>query len=90
MNKQELVNRLQESLGDGYSKKETAHVLDSVVSTLKESLREGEAIKIYGLGTFSTRRYDARLARNPRTNEPVQVPESRRVHFKPSKTIIAD
>ena len=86
MNKKELINMLQANLGEGYSKAETTRVLDVVFSTIKDALEEGDSVRVTGFGSFKTKQYPARTARNPRSGEPVQVPARRVVRFKQFKS----
>ena len=85
MNKKELVSALQEKLGD-YTKTETEKILSAVIDTLKEALEEGDTVRLTGFGRFSTKQYPPREARNPRTNETVQVGARRVVRFKQFKS----
>lgn len=50
-----------------------------------QSLAEKKTIKISGLGSFSTYESAARMARVPRTQEPVQIPAKTRIRFRPNK-----
>ena len=47
-------------------------------------LTEDGRVEIRGFGTFSTRRRDGHLGRNPLTGEPVQIEARRVLHFRPS------
>ena len=54
-----------------------------LLQLLSETLASGNRIEIRGFGTFVLRRHPPRTARNPKTGEPVQIGNHRRVHFKP-------
>lgn len=56
-------------------------------STMSEALSRGEEVRIHGFGTFKTAQRAARMGRNPRTGESVQVPARRVVRFSPSTTL---
>lgn len=87
MNKKELVDALQNQLGsDEYTKSEAEEILVAFINTVKAALEEGEDVRLTGLGVFSTKQYAPRTARNPRTNQPVQVPAKRVVRFKQFKS----
>ncbi len=60
-------------------------VVKSILEAMAESLAQGHRIEIRGFGSFSVNRRPARLGRNPRTGEAVQIPEKRVIHFKPGK-----
>ena len=68
--------------------KQLAEVLvTATLETRIESLHAGESIEIRGLCSFRLRQRRARLGRNPRTGEEVQVPAKRVCYFKPGKTL---
>ncbi len=54
-----------------------------IIEMMNEALEKEDRIEIRGFGTFEVRRYNPRLARNPRTGEEVQLPARRGIHFKP-------
>ena len=62
-----------------------------IVETLFESvigaLKSGDKIEIRGFGSFRTRQRKARVGRNPKTGERVDVPAKRVPFFKPSKEL---
>jgi integration host factor subunit beta len=49
------------------------------------SLSSGERIEIRGFGSFSLHKRPQRIGRNPKTGEPVALPEKHVPHFKPGK-----
>ncbi len=85
MTKADLVEQVAEAIGPGLTKKECALVVDGFLNAVKQALARGDGIEIRGFGTFKVRHRKARLARNPRTGEPVQVPAHASPVFKPSK-----
>ena len=60
-------------------------MVDGFLNALKRALANGENIEIRGFGTFKVRRRKTRIARNPRTGDPVEVPSRSVPVFKPSK-----
>ncbi len=85
MTKAELVEQVAEAIGPGITKKECALVVDGFLNAVKQALGRGNGIEIRGFGTFKVRYRRARVARNPRTGEPVDVPARISPVFKPSK-----
>lgn len=85
MTKADLVDQITEAIGPGITKKDCALVVDGLLNAVKAALAGGERIEIRGFGTFEVRHRKSRTARNPRTGEPVEVPERMVPHFKPSK-----
>lgn len=83
MTKADLVERIANSTG--LTKKDTALAVDHLISAVKDALREGRHIEIRGFGTFKVRQRRTRMARNPRTGDPVKVPARAVPVFKPSR-----
>jgi integration host factor subunit beta len=48
-------------------------------------LVKGHRIEIRGFGSFTVNHRPARVGRNPRSGERVDIPEKRVPHFKPGK-----
>jgi nucleoid DNA-binding protein len=55
--------------------------------TISGALTGGDEVRIHGFGTFKTTQRAARVGRNPRTGESVQVPARRVARFAPSTTL---
>lgn len=85
MTKADLVEQVAEAIGPGITKKDCALVVDGFLNAVKQALANGENIEIRGFGTFKVRKRKTRMARNPRTGDPVRVPSRAVPVFKPSK-----
>ncbi len=85
MTKADLVEQVAEAIGPGITKKDCALVVDGFLNAVKRAMVNGENIEIRGFGTFKVRRRKSRMARNPRTGDPVRVPSRALPVFKPSK-----
>ena len=85
MTKADLVEQVAEAIGPGITKKDCAMVVDGFLNAVKKALATGDNIEIRGFGTFKVRRRKTRMARNPRTGDPVKVPMRAVPVFKPSK-----
>ena len=59
-------------------------ITDTMLGILSDTLNKGEAIQFIGFGTFDVRHTPERMARNPKTLEPVLIPERYKAVFKPS------
>lgn len=79
MTQTELIDQLAHA--SGLQKKQAKAFLDSFAEIIEKS--EYTAIK--GFGTFKKVIVPARTARNPRTGEPLQIPEKVKLTFKASK-----
>ncbi|MFT7580631.1 MAG: integration host factor subunit alpha [Myxococcota bacterium] len=86
MTKADLVEAVYGKL-DGFSKKESSDIVESVFEMMKETLEHGEKIKISGFGNFALRDKKARIGRNPRTGEAITIPPRRVLTFKPSQVL---
>jgi len=93
MTKADLVEKVTASIartaGPMISKKDCARVVDAFLDAVKDALSDQHNIEIRGFGTFKIRRRKTRMARNPRTGEPVQVAARPVPVFKPSKELRA-
>ena len=85
MTKADLVEQVAEAIGPGITKKDCALVVDGFLNAVKLALAKGDNIEIRGFGTFKVRERKTRMARNPRTGDPVKVPMRMVPVFKPSK-----
>ena len=74
MTKADLVQLASEAIGPGITKKDCAVVVDAFLNSIKDAMAEHKNIEIRGFGTFKVRERKSRLARNPRTGDPVEVP----------------
>jgi DNA-binding protein HU-beta len=62
-------------------------MLNDTVDLLSKHLVKGSKVRILGLGIFQVKRREARMGRNPRTGEPVQIKASKKVTFRASKEL---
>ena len=85
MNKSELVDAIASSAS--LSKADAAKALDATISAITGSLRQGQSVTIVGFGTFLVRESKARMGRNPRTGESIQINASKRPSFKAGKAL---
>ena len=65
MTKIDIIQNVYEKLG--FSKKESADIVESVFDIIKDSLAQGERVKISGFGNFMVKEKRARRGRNPQT-----------------------
>ena len=82
MTKADIIENIYERVG--FSKKEAAELVEIVFETIKETLEDGEKIKISGFGNFVVRQKNARKGRNPQTGEEIRLAARRVLTFKPS------
>jgi DNA-binding protein HU-beta len=80
MNKTQLVDALAARLGD---RRNAATAVDGLLETIVETVGSGDSVSLPGFGVFTARARAARLARNPRTGETVDVPATTVPAFRP-------
>ena len=85
MTKAEIVGKICEKVG--YSKKESADMVETVFNILKSTLENGEKIKIAGFGNFEVKQKADRRGRNPQTGEAIMITARRILTFKPSAVL---
>jgi integration host factor subunit alpha len=86
MTKAEIVQALYSKVG-GFSRKESAELVDLVFEMMKETLGKGEKIKVSGFGNFVLRDKRQRPGRNPQTGQPIRISERRVLTFKASQIL---
>ena len=85
MNKQSIIEAVHEKVGG--TKVSAEQAVDTVVDSIVDTMKKGEEVSIAGLGIFSVKLRAARTARNPRTGEPIQVPEMNVPKFRAAKAL---
>jgi len=85
MTKADIIEAVYEQIG--FSKKEAAEVVEIVFDTMKDTLADGEKIKISGFGNFVVRPKRARTGRNPQTGEQITISARKVLTFKPSQVL---
>lgn len=82
MNKSELIATMIET--SGLSKKDCDATLSAFIATIEGALKSGDKVQLVGFGSFEVRERAARIGRNPRTMETVEIPASKVPAFKAS------
>ena len=85
MNKTELVAVVAEK--SGLTKKDAERVVSATFETITAQMMKGEKVQISGFGIFEVKEREARVGRNPRTKEAIEIPASKVPAFKASKTL---
>ena len=83
--KADLANTLFEQLG--LNKREAKEFVELFFEKIRESLENGESVKLSGFGGFSVRDKKSRPGRNPKTGEEVPVTPRRVVTYKASQKV---
>ena len=85
MNKTELIAAVAAKAG--LTKKDAERVINATFETITESLAKGDKVQVSGFGIFEVRAREARVGRNPRTKETIEIPATKLPAFKASKTL---
>jgi integration host factor subunit beta len=62
-------------------------IVDTVIDEMSDALANGDRVEIRGFGAFSVKEREARVGRNPRTGESVEVPAKKMPAFKAGKAL---
>jgi DNA-binding protein HU-beta len=83
MNKSDLVSHIRQTTD--FSVAQATQALEAVLEGIQKALCEGEDVRLVGFGSFGVQASPERIGRNPRTQEPMTLPASKRAVFKPGK-----
>ena len=86
MTKSELIQRLAERNPHLYQR-DVERIVSTVFDEIAAALSRGDRVELRGFGAFSVKRRGARIGRNPRTGESVQVGEKHIPFFKTGKEL---
>jgi len=84
MNKAQLVAVVAEKTE---TKKQAQDIVDLILDSVKGSLKKREQVAISGFGTFKIKETKARMGRNPKTGESIQISAKKKVAFRVSKEL---
>ena len=83
-----VKSKILEQLSDNYPnflKRDLSNLIEIILSEIENSLSKNERVELRDIFTLETKIQRARTSRNPKTNEKVEVPEKKTIHFKMSK-----
>ncbi len=86
MTKGDIIEAVYEKLG-GFSKKEVSELVDMVFEVMKDTLQQGDKVKVSGFGNFVVKHKNERIGRNPKTGEEITISSRRVLTFKPSQVL---
>jgi len=85
MNKAELINAVAASAE--VSKKDAEAVVSATLDAITAALKEGDKVQLVGFGSFEVKARAARLGRNPKTRQSIEIPASKVPVFKAGKAL---
>lgn len=86
LTKSELIDRIFER-HPSLTAREADTAVNEVLRAMTSAMSDGIRVEIRGFGSFSLKHRDARIGRNPRTGEPVEVPAKYVPHFRAGKDV---
>ena len=87
MNKAELINAVAEKAA--LSKKDSEAAVNAALEAITGALSDGEKVQLVGFGSFEVKKREARVGRNPKTKEAIELPASKVPVFKAGKALKA-
>ena len=85
MNKPELIAEV--ALKAGLSKKDAEKALNATIDVITEALAGGDKVQLVGFGGFEVKSREARMGRNPKTKEAIEIPATKLPVFKAGKAL---
>ena len=85
MNKSDLIAAAAQQ--SGLAQKDAERCINAAIDTITAALVRGDKVQLSGFGTFEVSQRKARVGRNPRTRETVQIPATKVPAFKPSQSL---
>jgi DNA-binding protein HU-beta len=85
MNTTDLVDVIAQRTG--LTKVDSKAFLYEVFDIITESLKNKDAVRVSGFGTFDVKDQAARQGRNPQTGQPMQIAASTQAKFRPAKEL---
>ncbi len=85
MSKTELIAAVAQNTG--MTKKDAERAVNATLDAITASLVKGDRVQVSGFGIFEVKTREARVGRNPRTKETIQIPASKQPVFKAGKAL---
>jgi integration host factor subunit beta len=86
MTKSELIALVAEKC-TVMTKKQVDSMVNDILACIRTALKHDDKVEIRGFGSFRVRRKNARLGRNPKTGEAINIPALKVPYFKTGKEI---
>ena len=87
--KSKILNHLSDAYPN-FLKKDLSKLIEITLSKIENALEKNERVELRDIFTLETRIQEARISRNPKTQEKVEVSKKKTVHFKMSKKWFKD
>ena len=86
MTKSELIIKITSKNSYLYHK-DVYKIIDTLFNCVTKALKDGDRVELRGFGTFTTKLRNARIGRNPKTGDPVAIPQKKMPFFKMGKSM---
>ena len=86
MTKSELILKITSKNSYLYHK-DVYKIIDTLFNCVTKTLKDGDRVELRGFGTFTTKLRNARIGRNPKTGDPVAIPQKKMPFFKMGKSM---
>ena len=86
MTKSELISKIISKNSYLYHK-DVYKIIDTLFNCVTNALKDGDRVELRGFGTFTTKLRNARIGRNPKTGDPVAIPQKKMPFFKMGKSM---
>lgn len=87
MNKADLIEAVQKTLGGETSKRAAGDAVDAVLGAIAKGVAKKGPVQLVGFGTFKVAHRKARTGRNPTNGQPIKIKASKTVRFIPSAAL---
>ena len=89
MNKSDLVANLSKRI-TYITRRDIEEGISVLLSKLSASLESKERVEIRGFGSFSCRKREARIGRNPKTGTSIHIYSKYHVYFRASRSLVSN
>jgi nucleoid DNA-binding protein len=89
MTRRELIERVRDGLSADLTERQVGEVIERAIAEMGAAIQRDGKLTLPGFGTFTVRMTSARIGRNPRTGEAVEIPAASTVGFKPAAELKA-
>ena len=86
MTKSELILKITSKNSYLYHK-DVYKIINTLFNCVTQALKNGDRVELRGFGTFTTKLRNARIGRNPKTGDPVAIPQKKMPFFKMGKSM---
>ena len=87
MVRSEIISKLSEKIHRKLKKSDLDKILQILINSIVEGISNNKSTEIRSFGRFSIKKLKAKISRDPRTGEKIDVPEKISIAFKMTKEL---